>query len=116
MTARVEVPADTALRQERASDPTVSAWVSANAGAGKTTVLVRRVIRLLLGGNFAGADPLPHLHQGRRRQHGEQGLETLSKWVRLDDDALDAAIREVSPRAPTTDSARNGAAAVRTGA
>ena len=36
--------------QAQASDPRASAWVSANAGSGKTTVLVRRVIRLLLDG------------------------------------------------------------------
>ena len=32
------------------SDPGVSAWVVANAGAGKTHVLAQRVIRLLLEG------------------------------------------------------------------
>ena len=37
-------------RQRRAADPTASAWVSANAGAGKTKVLTDRVIRLLLAG------------------------------------------------------------------
>jgi ATP-dependent helicase/nuclease subunit A len=36
--------------QARASDPEASAWVSANAGTGKTAVLVRRVLRLLLAG------------------------------------------------------------------
>src|SRR5690606_41646231 len=36
-----------------ASDPAGSAWVSANAGSGKTHVLAQRVIRLLL----AGTDP-----------------------------------------------------------
>jgi ATP-dependent helicase/nuclease subunit A len=36
--------------QARASDPSASAWVSANAGTGKTEVLVRRVLRLLLAG------------------------------------------------------------------
>jgi len=45
---------DTALfrdeNQARASDPDASAWVSANAGTGKTAVLVRRVLRLLLAG------------------------------------------------------------------
>ena len=37
--------------QARASDPSASAWVSANAGTGKTEVLVRRVLRLLLAGS-----------------------------------------------------------------
>ena len=36
--------------QLRASDPSATAWVNANAGSGKTHVLVDRVIRLLLTG------------------------------------------------------------------
>ena len=34
--------------QIAAADPTVSAWVGANAGSGKTRVLTQRVARLLL--------------------------------------------------------------------
>jgi ATP-dependent helicase/nuclease subunit A len=37
-------------QQRQASDPAASVWVAANAGSGKTTVLVDRVIRLLLEG------------------------------------------------------------------
>ncbi|MFN3970059.1 MAG: double-strand break repair helicase AddA [Gemmobacter sp.] len=37
-------------RQARAADPGASTWVSANAGSGKTKVLIDRVARLLLGG------------------------------------------------------------------
>ena len=40
----------TSRRQSLASDPARSAWVSANAGSGKTHVLTQRVIRLLLAG------------------------------------------------------------------
>ncbi|MEM7768621.1 MAG: UvrD-helicase domain-containing protein, partial [Pseudomonadota bacterium] len=36
--------------QAEAADPAVSAWVAANAGSGKTKVLIDRVARLLLGG------------------------------------------------------------------
>lgn len=36
--------------QNRAADPGLSVWVSANAGAGKTHVLTNRVLRLLLTG------------------------------------------------------------------
>ncbi len=37
-------------KQRRAADPSVSAWVRANAGTGKTHVLVQRILRLLLSG------------------------------------------------------------------
>ena len=47
-----------------ASDPEISAWVAANAGAGKTYTLANRVARLLLGDAQAGKNSLPHLHQG----------------------------------------------------
>ncbi len=40
----------TTRQQSLASDPQSSAWVSANAGSGKTHVLTQRVIRLLLAG------------------------------------------------------------------
>ena len=40
--------------QKTASNPAASAWVGANAGSGKTHVLVDRVTRLML----AGVDPM----------------------------------------------------------
>ncbi|HZA02016.1 MAG TPA: UvrD-helicase domain-containing protein, partial [Hyphomicrobiaceae bacterium] len=42
--------AETQRAQAAASDPAASAWVSANAGAGKTHVLKTRVLKLLLDG------------------------------------------------------------------
>ncbi len=44
------IPAHTLNDQELVSRPDLSAWVSANAGSGKTYVLVSRVLRLLLDG------------------------------------------------------------------
>ena len=63
------------LAQQRASNPASSAWVSANAGSGKTHVLVQRVLRLLLDGAPPSGDSLPHLHQGGGRQHGGARLQ-----------------------------------------
>ena len=57
--------------QLKASDPAATAWVNANAGSGKTHVLVDRVIRLMLDGHGALAHHVPHLHQGGGRRNGE---------------------------------------------
>ena len=64
MSART-LPPEADANQARASDPSASAWVSANAGTGKTEVLVRRCLRLLLGGFRARVHSLPDLHQDR---------------------------------------------------
>ena len=80
--------------QARASDPAASSFVSANAGSGKTHVLVQRVIRLLL------ADVAPEkilcitFTKAAAANMAERVFTTLGHWVTLDDDALDAAIRE----------------------
>ncbi len=88
-------PIPDALRatQARASDPTASAFVSANAGSGKTHVLVQRVIRLLL----AGVPPEKILcitfTKAAAANMAERVFTTLGHWVTLDDAALDDAIR-----------------------
>ena len=49
----------------------------------------------------AGEDPLPHLHQGRRRQHGEPRVRDARASGRaLDDAALDAEIEKIEGRRP----------------
>ena len=71
MSTDLVIPDYTKDAQRRAANPRASAWVSANAGAGKTKVLTDRVVRLLLDGLRARPHPLPHLHQGGGRQHGD---------------------------------------------
>src|SRR5690606_14888342 len=46
----LSIPFDTTRAQRVATDPRRSIWVEANAGSGKTFVLVRRVLRRLLAG------------------------------------------------------------------
>src|SRR5712671_6636695 len=86
--------------QARASDPAASAFVSANAGSGKTHVLVQRVIRLLL----AGVPPEKILcltfTKAAAANMAERVFSTLGHWVTLDDDALDAAIRDAGIARP----------------
>ena len=47
------LPGHTAA-QTVAADPTQPVWVSANAGTGKTHVLIERILRLLLAGTPPG--------------------------------------------------------------
>src|SRR5258707_4162032 len=87
--------------QARASDPAASAFVSANAGSGKTHVLVQRVIRLLL----AGVPPEKILcitfTKAAAANMAERVFTTLGHWVSLDDDKLDAAIRDAGIANPS---------------
>ena len=48
MRAPDKIPPAVRQMQSDVSNPAVSAWVAANAGSGKTHVLARRVINLLL--------------------------------------------------------------------
>jgi ATP-dependent helicase/nuclease subunit A len=92
VTAPRPIPDAVRATQARASDPAASAFVSANAGSGKTHVLVQRVIRLLL----AGVPPEKILcitfTKAAAANMAERVFTTLGHWVTLDDTALDAAI------------------------
>src|SRR4051812_7349244 len=94
------IPDEVRAAQARASDPTASAFVSANAGSGKTHVLVQRVIRLLL----AGVPPEKILcitfTKAAAANMAERVFTTLGHWVTLDDTALDAAIRDAGIARP----------------
>ncbi len=98
--SRRRVPPDTIKRQRRAANPTVSAWVSANAGAGKTHVLASRVIRLLLN----GTDPQKILcltyTKAAAANMANRVFETLGDWALLDDSALADRITAVEGAEP----------------
>src|SRR5947209_5494655 len=87
--------------QRRASDPTASAFVSANAGSGKTHVLVQRVIRLLLSGVPPEKILCLTFTKAAAANMSERVFTTLGHWVTLDDDKLDAAIRDTGITYPT---------------
>jgi ATP-dependent helicase/nuclease subunit A len=88
------VPDAVRATQARASDPAASAFVSANAGSGKTHVLVQRVIRLLLDGVPPEKILCITFTKAAAANMAERVFSTLGHWVTLDDDALDAAIVE----------------------
>lgn len=96
------IPAPVRDAQARASDPAASAFVSANAGAGKTHVLVQRVIRLLLSGVPPEKILCLTFTKAAAANMAERVFTTLGHWVTLDDNALDAAIRDTGIAHPNT--------------
>src|SRR5213594_1934374 len=94
------IPGDLRRLQIEASDPAVSAWVTANAGSGKTHVLALRVIRLLLD----GVDPAKILcitfTKAAAANMANRVFDELRRWTALDDAQLDAAIRRISNAGP----------------
>src|SRR5579885_3429363 len=98
MSAPRAIPSAVITRQIEASDPARSAWVSANAGSGKTHVLAQRVIRLLLD----GADPARILcitfTKAAAANMANKVFQELRAWTQLEDDALDSAMRRIGVR------------------
>ena len=94
------IPEDLRRTQVEASDPAVSAWVTANAGSGKTHVLAQRVIRLLL----EGVDPAKILcitfTKAAAANMANRVFDELRRWTALDDGELDAAIKRISDIQP----------------
>ena len=93
------IPNEARARQEIASDPSASVFVSANAGSGKTHVLVQRVIRLLLDGVSPERILCITFTKAAAANMAERVFTTLGHWVKLDDDALSDAIRATGVKA-----------------
>src|ERR1700742_494623 len=88
------IPAAVRDKQASASNPASSSFVSANAGSGKTHVLVQRVIRLLLDGVPPEKILCVTFTKAAAANMAERVFSTLGHWVTLDDASLDAAICE----------------------
>src|SRR3954447_20507979 len=90
------VPEKTRLDQRRAADPSASAWVSANAGAGKTKVLTDRVVRLLLDGAPPGRILCLTFTKAAAANMAIRVFRLLGRWVTLDDAALAAELADLT--------------------
>jgi len=102
VTART-IPADVRRVQVEAADPEISAFVSANAGSGKTYVLAQRVINLLL----RGVDPAKILcitfTKTAAANMANEVFRRLAAWTALTDTALDKEIALSTGRQPNAD-------------
>src|SRR5580692_3628084 len=103
MTAAPEIPGEVLERQRDASDPSVSAWVSANAGSGKTYVLAQRVIRLLLNGAPPGKILCLTFTKAAAANMATSVFDKLAQWTALDDRGLDDSIYAMSNERPQTE-------------
>ena len=83
--------------QAEAADPNLSVWVAANAGSGKTKVLIDRVARLLLG----GAEPASILCVTYTKAAANEMLGRLFKrlgsWSVLPEEELREELRKLDP-------------------
>ncbi len=87
-------------RQRIASDPWTSAWVTANAGTGKTKVLTDRVLRLLLTGTLPNKILCITFTRAAAAEMRKRVAEELSDWATLGDAALAAELEHLTGEPP----------------
>jgi ATP-dependent helicase/nuclease subunit A len=88
--------------QIRAADPGLSVFVTANAGSGKTTTLVNRVARLLLGGASASSILCVTYTKAAAAEMQARLFDTLGSWAVMDDDQLSEALAKLDDSAHAT--------------
>lgn len=76
------------FKQLQASDPGATVWVNANAGSGKTHVLVDRVLRLMLGGTDPSRIMCLTFTNAAAAEMTDRLFERLSTWIVVDDAQL----------------------------
>ncbi len=97
-----EALAITVERQRRAARPDASAWVSANAGTGKTHVLVARVLSLLLSGTTRPDRILCLTYtKAAAAEMSNRLFDRMARWATMEEGALAAELLELVGREPS---------------
>jgi ATP-dependent helicase/nuclease subunit A len=94
------VRGQTARLQGEAADPSASAWVSANAGTGKTHVLTMRVLRLLLAGTAPDRILCLTYTKAAAAEMSKRVIDSLSGWVTAKDAELGRQLQSLLRRPP----------------
>ena len=90
-------------QQRRAADPAASAWVSANAGTGKTHVLVMRVLRLLLGGAGPASILCLTFTKAAAAEMSNRLIRELGRWAAKPEADLAGELASLLQRQPTAE-------------
>lgn len=89
--------------QQIASNPKNSAWVSASAGSGKTTILTNRVLRLLLSGVSPNKILCLTFTNAAAGEMEKRINETLSNWIICDEKSLKEKLTQIIGNTPNSD-------------
>lgn len=104
MTAKRPSPcspaADARRRKRTASDPSLSAWIAASAGTGKTQVLTDRVIRLLLAGSRPERILCLTFTNAAAAEMALRIERRLGRWAISSEGELDAAVHALTGEKP----------------
>jgi ATP-dependent helicase/nuclease subunit A len=92
---------ETQRHQCAAADPAASAWVSANAGTGKTHVLTMRILRLLLGGTEPARILALTFTKAAAAEMSTRVFARLGEWVTADEADLRQGLTRLLDRPPT---------------
>ncbi len=87
----------TSEEQRRASNPAISVWATANAGAGKTKVLIDRIARVLLQGAQPSKILAVTYTKAAAAEMTTRLFKTLGKWTIDSDEDLSKALKELDP-------------------
>lgn len=91
---------DASKKQLEATNPVLSAWVTANAGAGKTHVLVNRIARLLLSGSSPDRLLCLTFTKAAAAEMSERLFKQLGDWALMPDENLQLELYKLSGQAP----------------
>ncbi|HYB05569.1 MAG TPA: double-strand break repair helicase AddA [Methyloceanibacter sp.] len=106
MSERPPLTHEADANQARASDPMASAWVSANAGTGKTEVLVKRILRLLLAGSRPESILCLTYTKTAAAAMQNRLLKELADWATISTAALNGKLEALTGRPPREEDLR----------
>ncbi len=98
---------DIIKRQKIASNPNASVWVEANAGSGKTHVLVERVLRLLLSGVLPQNLLCLTYTKAAASEMSLRVSKKLGEWTLMNDEILKKQLTDLTLKIPSETDLKN---------